>query len=194
VENHWEEHHMKKLALLASLILALAGGAIAASTAAAAPPASTAVAVPVTGTFTDALGGTGTFTGTYIINRAAKAGGSGLTAVGTLSGTLTDSAGAAVGTVTNQSVTSPLQATGTCEILTLTLGPLDLNLLGLRVQLNQVVLNITAEQGPGNLLGNLLCAVAGLLDPPAGGGAGGGLGGLLNSIVALLNQILGAIG
>jgi opacity protein-like surface antigen len=194
VENHWEEHHMKKLALLASLILALAGGAIAASTAAAAPPASTAVAVPVTGTFTDALGGTGTFTGTYIINRAAKAGGSGLTAVGTLSGTLTDSAGAAVGTVTNQSVTSPLQATGTCEILTLTLGPLDLNLLGLRVQLNQVVLNITAEQGPGNLLGNLLCAVAGLLDPPAGGGAGGGLGGLLNSIVALLNEILGVIG
>jgi hypothetical protein len=180
VENHWEEHHMKKLALLASLILALAGGAIAASTATAAPPASTAVAVPVTGT--------------YIINRAAKAGGSGLTAVGTLSGTLTDSAGAVVGTVTNQSVTSPLQATGTCEILTLTLGPLDLNLLGLRVQLNQVVLNITAEQGPGNLLGNLLCAVAGLLDPPAGGGGGGGLGGLLNSIVALLNQILGAIG
>jgi hypothetical protein len=194
VENHWEEHHMKKLALLASLILALAGGAIGASTATAAPPANTAVAVPVTGTFTDALGGTGTFTGTYIINRAAKAGGSGLTAVGTLSGTLTDSAGAVVGTVTNQSVTSPLQATGTCEILTLTLGPLDLNLLGLRVQLNQVVLNITAEQGPGNLLGNLLCAVAGLLDPPAGGGGGGGLGGLLNGIVALLNQILGAIG
>lgn len=181
---------MKKLALLVSLVLALAGGAIAASTATAAPPSATAVVVPVTGTFTDALGGTGTFTGTYTINRAAKAG-SGLAAVGTLTGTLTDSAGTVLGTVT-QSVTTPLQVTGTCDILSLTLGPLDLNLLGLRVQLNQVVLNITAEQGPGNLLGNLLCAVAGLLDPPTTGG--GGLGGILTTIVSLLNQILGQLG
>ena len=89
-------------------------------------------------------------------------------------------------------MTTPLQVTGTCDILSLTLGPLDLNLLGLRVQLNQVVLNITAEQGPGNLLGNLLCAVAGLLDPPTTGG--GGLGGILTTIVSLLNQILGQLG
>ena len=181
---------MKKLVLLMSLVLALASGAIAASTANAAPPSSTAVTVPVTGSFTDALGGTGTFTGDYTINRVAKAGG-GLVAVGTLTGTLTDSAGTVLGTVT-QSVTTPLQATGTCEILNLTLGPLDLNLLGLRVQLNQVVLNITAEQGPGNLLGNLLCAVAGLLDPPTTGG--GGIGGILTTIVSLLNQILGQLG
>jgi hypothetical protein len=53
-------------------------------------------------------------------------------------------------------------------------------------------ITITAEQGPGNLLGNLLCAVAGLLDPPTGGG-GGGLSGLLNGIIALLNQILGQL-
>ena len=46
----------------------------------------------------------------------------------------------------------------------LVLGPLDLNLLGLRIQLSRVVLNITAEPGPGNLLGNLLCAITGLLD------------------------------
>jgi len=49
---------------------------------------------------------------------------------------------------------------------------------------------VTAESGPGNLLGNLLCAVVGLLDGPTGGG----LGNILNQIVALLNQILGAIG
>ena len=44
-------------------------------------------------------------------------------------------------------------------------------------------LNITAESGPGNLLGNLLCAVAGLLDN----------GGALTSIASLLNQILQAL-
>jgi hypothetical protein len=181
---------MKKFALLASLVLVLVGGAVAASTATGAPPAPTAVAVPVTGTFTDALGGTGTFVGTYTVNRVATDGG-GLAAVGTITGTATDSTGTVVGTVTNQAVRTPLQAAGTCDILRLTLGPLDLNLLGLVVHLDRVVLDITAEQGPGNLLGNLLCAVAGLLDPPTGGG---GLGAILNAIVALLNQILGQLG
>ncbi|MEA2161532.1 MAG: hypothetical protein QOD66_3912 [Solirubrobacteraceae bacterium] len=52
----------------------------------------------------------------------------------------------------------------TCPILHLVLGPLDLNLLGLQVHLNQVVLDITAQSGPGNLLGNLLCSVANLLN------------------------------
>lgn len=51
-------------------------------------------------------------------------------------------------------------AAWSCEILHLVLGPLDLNLLGLEVHLNRVVLDITATSGPGNLL----CAVAGLLD------------------------------
>lgn len=73
-----------------------------------------------------------------------------------------------------------------CDILNLVLGPLDLNLLGLRIQLNQVVLDITAVPGAGNLLGNLLCAVAGLLD-------GGPLAGLLGQLSALLNQILGLL-
>ena len=79
--------------------------------------------------------------------------------------------------------------TATCDVLDLVLGPLHLDLLGLVVDLNQVHLQITAEQGPGNLLGNLLCAVAGLLD----NGGGGGLDGLLQSIANLLNQILGAL-
>jgi hypothetical protein len=51
-----------------------------------------------------------------------------------------------------------------CRILRLVLGPLNLNLLGLRVHLNRVVLRIIAQPGPGNLLGNLLCAVANLLN------------------------------
>ena len=51
------------------------------------------------------------------------------------------------------------------------------------MHLNQVVLDIIATTGAGNLLGNLLCAVAGLLD----GGAA------LGQIAALLNQILGIL-
>ena len=76
-------------------------------------------------------------------------------------------------------------AAGACDVLNLVLGPLDLNLLGLEVHLKQVVLDVVAQSGAGNLLGNLLCAVAGLLD--------GGLGGVLDQVAALLNQILGAL-
>ena len=77
--------------------------------------------------------------------------------------------------------------TGTCEILNLVLGPLDLNLLGLQVHLNQVVLNITAVPGAGNLLGNLLCAVTHLLDNTgAGGNAVQNLINLINGILANL--------
>jgi hypothetical protein len=72
-----------------------------------------------------------------------------------------------------------------CDILHLVLGPLHLDLLGLQIDLNRVVLNIVAQPGPGNLLGNLLCAVAGLLD--------GGLDGLLGRIARLLNRILGQL-
>src|SRR3954451_20548259 len=59
---------------------------------------------------------------------------------------------------------APASGAATCPILHLVLGPLDLNLLGLRIQLNQVVLDITAQSGPGNLLGNLLCSVSNLLN------------------------------
>jgi len=72
---------------------------------------------------------------------------------------------------------------GSCDILNLVLGPLDLNLLGLVVHLDKVVLNITAVPGAGNLLGNLLCAVAGLLDGT----------GLLSTVLSTLNQILAAL-
>jgi hypothetical protein len=75
-----------------------------------------------------------------------------------------------------------------CDILNLVLGPLDLNLLGLEVHLDQVVLDIVAQSGAGNLLGNLLCAVAGLLD------GGGLLSDLLGRLGDLLDQILGGLG
>jgi hypothetical protein len=74
-------------------------------------------------------------------------------------------------------------ALGSCPILNLVLGPLDLNLLGLQVHLDKVVLNIVAQSGAGALLGNLLCAVAGLLDQA----------GILGQLSDLLNQILGIL-
>ena len=77
-------------------------------------------------------------------------------------------------------------AVGACDILNLVLGPLDLNLLGLEIHLQEVVLDVVAQSGAGNLLGNLLCAVAGLLD-------GTPLSGLLGQLVTLLNQILAAL-
>jgi hypothetical protein len=78
------------------------------------------------------------------------------------------------------------QGAASCDVLHLVLGPLDLDLLGLQVHLDKVVLDIVAATGAGNLLGNLLCAVTGLLD-------GGPLAGLLGQLSDLLNQILGAL-
>ncbi|HUS36107.1 MAG TPA: hypothetical protein VM680_12220 [Verrucomicrobiae bacterium] len=74
-----------------------------------------------------------------------------------------------------------------CSVLHLELGPVDLNLLGLEVILDDcdggpVVVDVTAETGKGNLLGNLLC---GLLD-------GGGIN-LGTTLGDLLNGLLGAI-
>jgi hypothetical protein len=71
-----------------------------------------------------------------------------------------------------------------CDILFLDLGPLNLDLLGLTIDLSQIVLDINAVPGAGNLLGNLLCAITGLLD---------GVGTLFQ-IADLLNQILNLLG
>ena len=106
-----------------------------------------------------------------------------LVAQGVLNGTITSATGN-VTQVTNQAATLPVSgATATCYILSLTLGPLNLNILGLNISLNQVILNITAVPGAGNLLGNLLCDVANLLN-------GTNLNGLLTQLVADLNVIL----
>jgi len=50
-----------------------------------------------------------------------------------------------------------------CPVLDLILGPLNLNLLGLVVDLNQVHLTITADRGQG-ALGDRFCTLA---DRPA---------------------------
>jgi len=137
--------------------------------------------LPITGT--TATGGT--FRGLLDVTNFKIVNGA-LVAVGSLTGTVRNAAGGIVGTVVGQAVKLPVKAgsASTCDILHLKLGPLDLNLLGLMVHLNRVVLDITADAGPGNLLGNLLCAVAHLLDA---GGNTTVLRDLLRSILAVLN-------
>jgi hypothetical protein len=184
------------MAVSAASVAAMVG--VSATTAYAAVPASTtktAAAVPassvgsltstVTGTFTNATG-EGTFKGTFT-PRSFRVVNGVLEATGVLKGTLTDANGNSLGTV-SQTVTDSVN-TGSaanaaavgCQVLNLVLGPLNLNLLGLVVTLNQVNLNIVAV--PGSLLGDLLCDVANLLN---GGGALSGLATLLNEILAAL--------
>jgi hypothetical protein len=149
-----------------------------------AKPAARSVVATVTGTAADGT----TFAGTF--ERARTFGWDHRLAIaGTITGTLTSAAGETLGTVTQQVWTYVVAAQGerqlaarsaTCGILNLTLGPLDLNLLGLVVHLDTVHLVINAESGPGNLVGNLLCAVTNLLNRPAA----------TNILAILLNVIL----
>lgn len=130
--------------------------------------------VPVTGTTSRG----GKFTGNFAISRFQVVNDQ-IVAVGTLTGTVQNGVGSVVGTVlkTIQMIVNITDAS--CDILHLELGPLDLELLGLEVHLNRIVLDIDADP-TGGLLGGLLCAVANLLD----------VGGPLADIVGLLNQIL----
>jgi len=80
-----------------------------------------------------------------------------------------------------------MTSTGACNILNLKLGPVALNLLGLTVNLDNcaggpVTVDVTAQQGPGNLLGNLLCGLSGALNP-TGNAAG----------LARIEQVLGRV-
>ena len=134
--------------------------------------------IPITGVVQNV----GTFAGTFALSRFAIQDGA-LTAIGQLSGTITNTTTGATTNVVS-SIAMPVSSiTGSCDILNLVLGPLHLDLLGLVVDLNQVVLNITAQTGAGNLLGNLLCSITGLLDAGALGPA----------LVNLLNQLLGVL-
>jgi hypothetical protein len=187
---------MKKLNrwIVALLVLALSAVTLTPLVASAAPAQvpgptqSITQSIPVTGTFPANPGGT--FAGTLNLSSVAVQNGQ-LVALGTLSGTVRDLQGNPLGTVTAVPVTLPLQVSGTCEILHLTLGPLDLNLLGLVIHLNQVVLDISAQAAPGNLLGNLLCAVTHLLDQ---GGPLTAISNLLNRIFGLVPNLLSGIG
>jgi hypothetical protein len=76
---------------------------------------------------------------------------------------------------------------GSCQVLNLVLGPIDLNLLGLRVRTNQINLRIEAipsDLPGGGLLGDLLCSVNNLLN--SSGLSPNQVAALLNALLALL--------
>jgi len=162
------------------IIPATAASAAPSAAPTAAPSAATPRAAIDPAVINQTIAGVGTFAGTFTPTDFTNQDGQ-LAVVGELVGTFTNTAGVvAPVSETLTTTVANASAAGSCDILNLVLGPLDLNVLGLEVHLNQVVLDIVAQSGAGNLLGNLLCAVAGLLD-------GSGINGLAN----LLNRLLG---
>jgi hypothetical protein len=187
---------LASIALTAALSSAFVVGGVGIAQAAPAPThaaaathAARATAAPVM--INQVLPNGSTLAGTFTLTRFVAQGGQ-VVAQGVFNGTLTSATGAVTpltnvagsSVVTNATNGAAAAATPVgCNVLSLTLGPLHLDLLGLVVDLNQVNLNITAVPGSGNLLGNLLCSVAHLLDN------GNGLQGLINR----LNNLIGAL-
>lgn len=176
---------MKKVVAIAGLF-ALLSGVVAVL-----PPAARAdiaksnspLVIPIT-----APGGA--FTGTFTLKSFAIQNGA-LVANGVVAGT--DANGVshfgtvttAVSSTTSAAAPAAAAAAASCSILHLVLGPINLNVLGLQVTTNQIVLDISAIPGAGNLLGNLLCDVAGLLNT----NPTQGLVTLLNQIVTILQGL-----
>jgi len=166
---------MKKMTVITILMFALTflAAPYTAAAATTTAPAATSLTLPVTGT-----GGGGSFTGTFELKKFVVKDGA-VMASGILSGTVSTATGI-IGTVLKTVLLPVVVGQTSCDILHLDLGPLSIDLLGLQIDLSRIVLDITAQAGAGNLLGNLLCAVVSVLNDPAG------LARLLNSILDAL--------
>jgi hypothetical protein len=189
-----------RMAALAALTVCAVSLGAASTASAAQEPATT----PLTKTV--ALTGTKGFKGTYTIDRFTTRNGK-MVAVGNLRGTMRKNG--KTKSVAKNGVIMPAAVAGAgpasaakaaqqplpdiptaCQVLNLTLGPINLNLLGLVVRTNQIQVRIDAVPGAGNLLGNLLCAVTNLLNPA---GALGALTGAINQLTAALNALLALV-
>jgi hypothetical protein len=154
---------MKRLAFLLTAVAA-AVLCLSATTATATPAATTGAHVSAP---TKALAPIGKVAVTFKIQRFVKTKHS-LTALGTVLATFTPANGAAPTTVSQPfraKVTTPVRLFSgaspqrICNVLNLTLDKLSLNLLGLHIELDKVVLNITANSN-GGILGSLFCSIA----------------------------------
>jgi len=154
----------------------------------------------ITGTITNRAGhAIGTFEGSLSDLVFAVENGQ-VVATGLLEGDVLNRGGNVITSISRE-VTLPLTdlvanpAPGVCQVLNLSLGPIDLNLLGLVLHVDEINLDLTANPA-GGILGELLCDLAGGLDLGdfLGDLLGGLLGGsLLQNIVGLLNQVLGGL-
>src|SRR3954451_13074720 len=182
---------MTALGAVAAFALLLIGGAgpAAAQTTGSSTPL--AKVMKVTGTAKNGK----KFKGTFTINRFATKNGK-TYAVGTMRGRLKHRSvtrrnvfiPATVARQAQSSQVPPITPTPhACQILSLHLGAIDLNLLGLRVRTNPIDALIEAVPGAGNLLGNLLCTITGLLDP--GSIPTSQVTALLNAILAILEGL-----
>jgi hypothetical protein len=186
-------HRVVALATTIACGLLLVGGSGTAS--AQQGPARLTQVVPLSGAAKNGK----TFKGTYTIDRFIAKGGK-LYSVGTVKGklgnkkvrkdevrlpaTVANASGAAHA---SQLPLPPLPPGNPCAILALNLGPINLNLLGLVVRTNEIQLRIDAVQAPGNLLGNLLCAITGILNPSGVAGTPPNqLAQILNALLALV--------
>jgi hypothetical protein len=149
---------------------------------------------PITKTISNLLvtdpvsGATALFSGTLTINSlATNSAGDLIIQAGTLTGNLVGALAGGTMAV-NESLAGLVLATDPrhCTILHLDLGPIFLDVLGLQVTTNEIVLDITAVAGPGNLLGNLLCALVHILDQNP-------LATLVGSLLAQINAILAGL-
>jgi hypothetical protein len=149
------------------------------------PVATGPLVVPLTNfVVTNAQGVAGVFNGAINITSFSTNAAGQLLANGTITGT---SLIGGVSTAINQAFTGmQVTQTQTCPILHLDVGPIFLDLLGLQVRTNEIVLDVTAVAGPGNLLGNLLCAVVHLLDQNP-------LGAAVTNLLNQINRILAGL-
>jgi hypothetical protein len=74
----------------------------------------------------------------------------------------------------------------TCEIVNVSIGPHDIDVLGIALHLDPVV--IALDGSSGGVLGNLVCQVLALVNNVVG------LVGILNAILGLLTGLLGGLG
>ncbi len=152
--------------------------------------------LPITGT----LAGGGTFAGTLSVQRFVVRDGQ-VAAIGMVRGTATSAAGTPLGTALVGSLTLPVQvgpgatmatttaapvaAQATCPVLHLEIGAVNLNVLGLQVTTQPIVVDIPGDSA--GVLGNLVCTVLDTLNNVVG------LVDLLNQLLGLLTGLLGAL-
>jgi hypothetical protein len=87
-------------------------------------------------------------------------------------------------TTSSPMTATPSTTTGS-QLVTLTLNPLNVNLLGVNVQTSQIQINIAAQSGNGDLLGNVLTDTSNLLNLPAVSAV---VNNVLGNVVTLLNS------